>query len=619
MKMSIEPGFAWIPPSELERRLAVIPVPQKLKSSFISVLNRWIVHSGMEWTVGRCKAFKDCLLGSKSSGQLANKPEWFTTTRSGKLAGVWGSLYRFAMEDSASLKAVLTLVNLYTAVRRTEHTASMLSDIKSEIQQEASPYRVSKRGKLGRASVYKAFKQLPCRLPRFSWGRYRGEPLSVILPGKEGHAENLEQDILSLAGSPLYAEHRRVLDEALGADIGSVLSSRFSTVVGSVGLTHEPGLKTRYFASPNVVIQRALEPLKDYFLDVVAKIPWDCTMDQRKADSVIRSSLAKGKRVHSVDMSKATDNFPWLFQDLVMTHLVKSFAPESLQPLCRLMRTVVRDGWWIMPDNSRVQWTKGQPLGLGPSFPIFTMSHGLLLFILNEYKWERAFYVLGDDVVIFDDLLASKYREVLKSWGVQVSETKSFASAQIAQFAGVTYTPDMHMHVPKWVPFTRENLLDLQAWWYPGLTKGLPDHTLIEWVLSLPQPYGLGWNPKGLPLEARLTDRLVEVLLDAEERRELRPKAAATRDALHELAVIMEGNPNAYPIYRLLKDRAPKEQSLLSQRPHPDRGVLKGDVVPLSHGTDLPWYPKIRRRIRVDQYSKGTIHAWKQVWSAANS
>jgi len=124
----------------------------------------------------------------------------------------------------------------------------------------------------------------------------------------------------------------------------------------------------------------------------------------------MESALHSGQTAHSIDLSKATDNSPWEFQKMVLKFLVKGTMVHRMRSL---LDDVVRRGWWVMPDESRVRWGKDQPLGLDPSFPLFTISHGILLHILNGCKWNKAFYVLGDDVVIFDDLLAGRYREVL--------------------------------------------------------------------------------------------------------------------------------------------------------------------------------------------------------------
>jgi len=628
MKMSTEPDFVWISPSEMKRRIRTIPLPKNVKTTFLNTVQRWVAHSGTEWSVGRLKSFKDYLMQVVASGSVENqyKPEWFKTTPSGQLAGVWGSLTRLAMENSKQFQACLFLVNLYTGVVRRSPSDALISEISSEIQQSAVRIPARGHGKVGLNDVFKAFKVLNPRV------RKRCElpvPLTMVSPGKESHTGDLAEDVLQLAGSPLYkggkeklVNNKFLLDAALGAE-NCLMSSKFSTLVGGLHMTMEPGLKTRYFAAPNQVVQRALEPLKDLLLQSLAAFPWDCTLDQRKADSAITQRLRDGGVVHSVDMSKATDNFPWLFQYTVGTFLTKDVARSMLD----LMDDVVRNGYWAFPNGKRVRWTKGQPLGLGPSFPLFTISHGILLFILNGNRWEQDYYVLGDDVVILNDLLADKYRKVLVDWEVQVSESKSFTSSRLAQFAGVTYTPDTSFFVPKWRPFTRANLLDCAAWWYPGLTQGLPEHDLICRVLALPQPYGLGWNPKGLPLDERFSQNIVKELLEREDKRAQTAIRSATRvdmipitDALRKRQVSDE---TVYALQRMLCDASVTSYHVPSVGINHSTSTevsLLSSVTALMHGTEVAGYPRLRQKAsRIDPYTIGNIRSWKRLFDRSDS
>jgi len=323
-----------------------------------------------------------------------------------------------------------------------------------------------------------------------------------------------------------------------------------------------------------------------------------------------------------VDMSKATDNFPWEFQKLVLKAILKK--NQRTTDLRHLMDSVVTSGQWNFPDKSRVKWGKGQPLGLGPSFPLFAASHGLLLLLLNGSKWNHCFYILGDDVVILDDLLAARYREVLASWKVKVSETKSFTSSNIAQFAGKYYTSKGSFWIPKWVPFTRDNLIDMEAWWYSGLTKGLPDHSLITWVLSLPSPYGIGRNPTGIPLDQRFTTQFVVEILDRQQRRLEEGKPSTTRVDLPALIDTQTGldQGSKYALERMLAagGEVLHPSGLLSGYNQSPTGDSLENFYPLMHGTQVPRYPYILRKDdKVDRYTLGSLRAWKQVHRRVHS
>lgn len=514
-------GFSALPSQQVVRRMATIPVPKKLKSRFAHAVMHWSAHSGVEWTVTRVGAFRDCVMQSWGAGEIQAYPEWFSTTRQGNPKGIWRDLLRFALSGSENFRAVLMLLNIRTIWTRQELSSAIERDICKSVT--AQPVYTGEPASPGcrlagpRRIRYAIRKRIDCRPLRSM--KYP-VPLTMVLPGKPSHIQKIPEDLLDLQGTEW--EGIPLVQHAVGLRRSHVWTPGYPRErVGRIHVTHEPGLKTRYFAAPNVVLQRALEPLKQGLLGVVKRLPWDCTHDQRKADRAIQTRLKGGHTVHSIDLSKATDNFPWAFQKNVLNALLEEIPGDERDlptQSARLFISIVEEGGWECPKDTftEVKWTRGQPLGLGPSFPLFTLSHGLLLYILNGMKWGESFYVLGDDVVIFSDLLAAKYRNVLREWEIPVSENKSFASNRLAQFAGVTYTHQGSFWIPKWYKMTAGNILDLQAWWYPGLTKGYRDEELILRVLALPQPYGYGRNPYGYPLDVRLSQDLVDALISRE-------------------------------------------------------------------------------------------------------
>jgi hypothetical protein len=377
------------------------------------------------------------------------------------------------------------------------------------------------------------------------------------------------------------------------------------TSVGSIQSTFEPGLKIRCFANPNKVMQRALEPLKEGLLSVVKGLPWDCTNDQRKADQVISQSLASGKIVYSIDLSSATDRFPYWFQKLclesVMTLNSNSDIQEQRQVASKFLLDYIVEMGYFQTSIGLKTWRVGQPLGLDPSFPLFTLSHGILLLLLNRGAWNKQFYVVGDDVVIFNRALADSYRKLLTSWGIPVSEGKTFSSNRLAQFAGVTYTPYGSFWLPKWREFTRDTLIDIAAWWYPGFTKGLRDHELIVRVLSLPEPIGIGRNPLGLPISDRLTSALAYRLAEKEADREERSKPSHTREFA------------SYPGEDNMVHSWKQDWKLLrSNRPV----LISLAFDSLMDHTEVSGYPKVQLRTRGkrDPYTLGRTQYWNQLF-----
>lgn len=527
----------------------------------------------------RLKSFKICVLQSYSSGGiLTSKPEWFATTRTGALRGLFGSLWRMAMQSEENLKAVIYLVNYYTGFRYTSIDTPLIKEYAKIIL--APPVREDNPHVIKFQSDFKG----ALRVLGLSRGLKIPDPIpfTYALPGKETQARSVRDAVTSLWGSCIFKNHKPLLEKAVGSRLGDALLSTSNPVVGKVYCTFQGGLKTRWFAAPNSVLQRALEPLKDGLFRLLKRLPWDCTYNQRKADWLIQARLRAGSRVFSVDMSKATDTFPWLIQKGVLSELV-GLEDDGGREAVALFIDIVEKGRWELDGlPAPVFWRRGQPLGLGPSFPVFALTHGILLFLLNNRRWDMSWFILGDDVVIFDEQLHMNYCEFLSSVGVKVSETKSISSNVVAQFAGRTLTAGLGFHQPSWRNIEKRKLLDIAAWWYPGFEEGLDDAGLIKLVLSLPKPYGRGRSPD-YPL---LADALLDLLIERKLEEEDEPRPAITVPRLSRLAHIRADKDVRYPWF---------VQELIPYRPRRQTvPVILRNIIDLLDGTDVSGYPRVR-------------------------
>lgn len=79
--------------------------------------------------------------------------------------------------------------------------------------------------------------------------------------------------------------------------------------------------------------------------------------------------------------------------------------------------------------HSSVSFVAGQPLGYYASWPLFALSHHILVWWCAEQvhpglTFDR-YAVLGDDVVIADEAVAWVYEQELKNLGVSISYSKS--------------------------------------------------------------------------------------------------------------------------------------------------------------------------------------------------
>jgi len=283
--------------------------------------------------------------------------------------------------------------------------------------------------------------------------------------------------------------------------------SRCVDPVGILGYTQEPGYKLRVFASPNIVYQCAMSRLKVQLFTLLQSVGWDCTYNQSSGTDWVKRQLDQGEVVWSIDLSDATNNFPL---DLQLDVLQKiGVHPQDL----RLFRDLSRLPWDVNQgrDSGTITWTVGQPLGLGPSFAAFALTHGLLVHACaQELASQDDFRVLGDDIVIRGDALASKYLQKLEILGIPISKDKTIRSRYAAEFAGKVVTRDGILAAVKWRDVSDHSFLDFVHNIGPSSMSLLRprQQKVAKFISLLPEPTGFGWNPKGIPFSHRIAAEL---------------------------------------------------------------------------------------------------------------
>jgi hypothetical protein len=274
-------------------------------------------------------------------------------------------------------------------------------------------------------------------------------------------------------------------------------------IAGEVHFLQEPGYKLRSIASPYRLFQVASQPLKQDLGQLVSTLDWDCTHDQGKAHPFVQEQLRCKKTVYSVDLSSATDMFPFELQNIVLETI---YGKEN--PYVRLFQDISRSTWHS--DLGDIVWKKGQPLGFNPSFFTFTLSHGLLLLHLLGKKYEHEFFVLGDDVIILNSTLFEKYRQFLDANGCPYSPDKTLISCELAEFAGKVITPDAVYPQLKWRSVSDDNFLDLARLIGPRIRLLLTrkQNEILNVFSHVPDfihPYGLNWSYPGSNLEKMIS------------------------------------------------------------------------------------------------------------------
>jgi hypothetical protein len=506
----------------LQQKSVALAIPWKIASPFRRDVLKWVKSSGEEWTVDRLKAIKLDII--RRFGGLPPVGEWITRDSKGNPKGSCGLLARWMFRKERNFARGLQLLQVlsvfYSHCLTEKQKKKFLDGVQSE---PPTPDAIDSSNQL----LLKGWNLM--KRPHF--GRLRNPPaLEELMPSPSKRAplrgrtvpeENGIVDSISYLYDTregishlnrFYESHYKfvlqTIEKALFNDYGHFmspngyprpLSSEPNLLAGRIGLIQEPGYKLRAVANPGRVFQQVLKPFGDAIYDYIKQLPWDCTFDQGKAIPVLQDWLDQGKMVYSIDLSGATDYFPLKMQD----YLLRLFCDKSSVDLF----SELSKADWEFPKGPRISWKRGQPLGLYPSFGAFALTHGYLLLGLLGKEYSNEFFVLGDDVVILDDLLASRYLQQLKLLGCPVSPSKTLTSTSLCEFAGKVITSSRVIPQLKWREVSDDSFLDIARLLGPrSISLFRPRQIQVIRELSEVPEFlgGLGWNPNGKPLEDRV-------------------------------------------------------------------------------------------------------------------
>jgi len=488
---------------KMSLRLQTIGLPNPLIKPFLQKVSLWVRCSGLDWTVSKLKGLKTDLIRLRSGLQPAT---WIRKNRRGQFAGPVGSIIRWSLRTDKNFRRGIQVFNLYTYWVRRELSSSQkekfmsglnapsvdLGSLPSDLFQFTREKLWSSKGRFKAPTPLVAYKgRQSVKAPIFNALKSKCQDSDIL--------DELQMFWPWSQGTDLRRSFPEIFEPLLKGIKVAPVGPRPQYLpekpikVGKIAFIQEPGYKLRYVASPYRVFQEALRPLGDYLYGVARSLDWDCTHDQTKAFKPVQEALARGCTVHSVDLTSATDMFPLELQVAVVRALV---GPKNLDYV-DLWKTLSRGLW--DSQFGELQWKKGQPLGMYPSFAAFTITHGILLWYLSGGAYSGQFYVLGDDVVILDDDLYSKYVECLSCIGCPYSESKTVSSSELAEFAGRIITSNWVIPSYKWRSVSDDNFIDLCKALGPRSRRLLRprQRVIFDMVKHLMEPIGLNFSYPG--------------------------------------------------------------------------------------------------------------------------
>lgn len=444
----------------LRSNLSMLGIPARDIGSILADVDRWVSNSGVEWTIDRLKSLRQAYLRFLA-GDSYELPNFANKVHHGVLMpkGVWA---KFWTKDSKRVPVCLKVFHLYSVFI-----------LKRVTPNQRRKFVDSCTAKVCGLKDISLIRDVSAYADRFSFHAkpYRRSLTQSVNALSPRHRKKFPRDF-NRAVNLIYHDELDLTDlyKSWGGferwfskgDVRLTREDQF--YVGNLGITQERGGKLRVFAFPNLLFQVMLNPMKASLLRILKRIPEDCTFDQQKGVAWVERAQRDGRKVFSVDLSDATNHFSFDLQRIALESIFQH--PEWVNHL----------GLWEYVSKGRygahalglpfVSWTKGQPLGTGPSFPAFAITHHAVLHHCKVRVGKAdtdCYRILGDDIVITDEDVYNKYRSVLSQMECPVSESKTFKSEDLAEFGGMVVFKGMVIPSTKWKEIHLGNITN-DAW-----------------------------------------------------------------------------------------------------------------------------------------------------------
>nr|URY18745.1 RNA-dependent RNA polymerase [Erysiphe necator associated mitovirus 37] len=198
--------------------------------------------------------------------------------------------------------------------------------------------------------------------------------------------------------------------------------------LGKISIVKDPEGKLRQIAIVDYYTQLALRKLHDICFKKIKHIKCDRTFTQDPNHTWEDNQ----HQFWSLDLSSATDRFPRRLQSRLLAEMYKYNYAFSWEKILGEISFYVDD------RHDTVKYSVGQPMGTYSSWICFTLAHHLVVHYAAKLAGIENFdqyIILGDDIVIKNDIVAKNYIKIITRLGVELSLTKTHVSKDTYEFA----------------------------------------------------------------------------------------------------------------------------------------------------------------------------------------
>lgn len=237
------------------------------------------------------------------------------------------------------------------------------------------------------------------------------------------------------------------------------------SISGYLCTKDEPAGKVRVFAMVDIWTQNILKPLHTALFAFLKSLPNDGTFNQQLSVKRAVEKVKVSKQSFGYDLSAATDRLPIALQKIIISSIFNNTIANAWGNLLVGREYILKKCIHLDTDTA-FSYSVGQPMGALSSWAMLAITHHLIVQwcsfkVHNRIFWNEDYELLGDDIVIFDDKIASKYLDIMKLLGLEINLSKSVVSpnGKVIEFAKNTYLKGHNVSGLPWKASLSQNTL----------------------------------------------------------------------------------------------------------------------------------------------------------------
>lgn len=256
--------------------------------------------------------------------------------------------------------------------------------------------------------------------------------------------------------------------------------------------------KTRTVAIVDYYSQRALRPLHKSLMAILKRLESDGTYSHNNIGLYAKQLTKEKSFIFCADLTAFSDRFPAIIQRELLFELMK----EDNQCASALWTLLAKRTFTVAWNGDKVTYNCGQPMGAYGSWPLCSLAHHLVVEYCgrNIKDIKSKYKMIGDDIIICDEILSQEYIKVMDALNVSINYNKTVTSPMNAKHSAAEVAKQLFLNGEVLTPVT------------PGLMRSLKNPWLFNSTMNvLMDRYSLSGNHA----------RLIDVLFTSEKYKQL--------------------------------------------------------------------------------------------------